>query len=178
LRISRFVLGAVALAGLLLIAGCAGSGDGGDASTTTTTAVVQPIADGEWFALVTVGADESGAATLGVDLAEMLSGEEARLAAIEDGVISEDEDLPNDFYIDNDDTVLELVHLADDARFVLISGTDIDERVAVDADTLVALWEGTYEGDPIYGVAPGLPVAMNITITDGRISQAEAVYLP
>ncbi len=168
----------VSITALLLIAGCAGSGGGREHTTTTTTTVVGPIADGEWFALVTVGSDEAGEVTLGVDRAEMLGGEEARQAAIADGVISADEDLPNDFYIDNDEMVLELVHLADDARFVMISGTDIEERITVDADTFVELWEGTYEGDPIYGVAPGVPIAMNVTITDGLVSEAESVYLP
>lgn len=165
------------------VPGCAVTGDDtGDTTTTTSgdspTTVVQPIADGTWFAFVTVGEDETGEMTLGVDLAEMLSGEEAREAAIEDGVISEGEDLPNDFYIDNDDAVLELIHVADEAQFLLISGADTGDRVAIDSDLLARVWEGTYDGEPLYGVSPSTPIAMDVTITDGLVSGAEAVYLP
>ncbi|MGB8360138.1 MAG: hypothetical protein WCE80_01925, partial [Acidimicrobiia bacterium] len=35
------------------------------------------IADGDWFALVTVGEDDTGAITLEVDLADLLTGQEA-----------------------------------------------------------------------------------------------------
>ena len=40
---------------------------------------VPALPDGEMFAMVTIGSDETGATTLGVDVAEMLSGEEARV---------------------------------------------------------------------------------------------------
>lgn len=171
-------LSAIALVAALVGAGCSGTGDGSGDTTTTTTMVAQPIADGEWFAMVTVGTDESEEMTLGVDLAEMLTGEEARLAAVEDGVIAEDEDLANDFYIDNDETVLELLEVTDDVRFLLISGSDTSEQIAVDGDAMARLWDGSYEGDPIYGIVPGSPIAMNVTVTDGLVSRAEAVYLP
>lgn len=176
-------LSAIVMVVAFSLPGCTATGDETGGSTTTTTAdspttVVQPIADGTWFAFVTVGEDETGEVTLGVDLAEMLSGEQAREAAIEDGVISEGEDLPNDFYIDNDDQVLELIHIADDAQFLLISGDDTSDRVALDSDLLAQVWEGTYDGGPIYGVSPSTPIAMDVTITDGLVSGAEAVYLP
>lgn len=171
-------LSAIAMVAALVVAGCSGTVDGSGDTTTTTTMVAQPIADGEWFAMVTVGTDESEVMTLGVDLAEMLTGEEARLAAVEDGVIAEDEDLANDFYIDNDETVVELLEVTGDVRFVLISGSDTSEQIAVDADAMARLWDGSYEGDPIYGIVPGIPIAMNVTVTDGLVSRAEAVYLP
>lgn len=171
-------LSAIALVAALVVAGCSGTGDGSGDTTTTTTIVAQPIADGEWFAMVTVGTDESEEMTLGVDLAEMLTGEEARLAALEDGVIAEDEDLANDFYIHNDETVLELLEVADDVRFMLISGLDTSTQIAVDADAMARLWDGSYEGEPIYGIVPGSPIAMDVTVTDGLVSQAREVYLP
>lgn len=161
---------------MLVVAGC--SEPGSDAGTTTTVGEEQPIADGTWFAFVTVGEDETGEMTLGVDLAEMLSGEEARAAAVEDGLIAEGEDLPNDFYIDNDEQVLELIQVAEGAQFALISGDDISERVLVDAPVLAEVYEGTYSGDPLYGVPAGTPIAMEVTISDGLVSGAEAVYLP
>ena len=50
---------------------------------------VPAIADGDWFGFVTVGRDESDAITLGVDLAEMLTGQKAHDAAVEAGVITD-----------------------------------------------------------------------------------------
>jgi hypothetical protein len=159
-----------------MVSACSGAGSEGE--TTTSLAEGQPIPDGTWFGFVTVGEDESGAITVGVDLADMLSGEEARAAAVEDGQIGEGEDLPNDFYIDNDEEVLELLHVSDDAQFDLISATDISQKVLVDAETLAEVYEGTYSGEPIYGIPPGTPIAMDVTITDGLVSGADAVYLP
>jgi hypothetical protein len=127
---------------------------------------------------VTVGKDEAGEMTLGIDLAEMLTGEEAKTAAIEDGVIAEGEDLPNDFYIDNDEQVLELLNVRDEAQVALISGSDTSEKVLVDAAILAEVYEGTHSGEPLYGVPSGTPIAMEVSITDGLVSGGEAVYLP
>lgn len=135
-----------------------------DGSTTTTIEPGEPaLEDGTWFAYVTVGEDGDGAMTLGIDLAEMLSGEEARGAAVEDGAIAEGEDLPNDFYIDNDDVVLELLHAAEDARFVMISGEGVTEKIQVDASLFAGIYDGTYSGDPLYGVMPQTPIAVYLT---------------
>lgn len=184
----------MAAALVLAVAACSGDGVGattttGDGTTTSgpsTTAPggpttmppgEQPIADGEWFAFVTVGEDETGAVTLGIDLAGLLSGEEAHRAAVEDGFISEGEDLPNDFYIDNDDQILELLHVADEASFGLISATDAAMRVSVDIEILVEVFEGTYTGDALYAAA-GMPIPMDVTIVDGLVSGGDQVYLP
>lgn len=158
------------------VAGCSGAGSNG--GTTTTVSRVHPIADGTWFAFVTVGEDETGEMTVGIDLAEMLSGEEARTAAVEDGEIAAGEDLPNDFYIDNDEQILELLHVGGDARFALISGSNTSKKVLVDAPIFAGVYERTYTGEPLHGLPPRTPIAMEVTITDGLVSRGEAVYLP
>jgi hypothetical protein len=173
----------IALTAALAAAGCSATGADVDSTTTTidTTTTSPPgaeaIADGTWFAMVTVGEDETGEMTLGVDLADMLSGEEARQAAIEDGVIEDGEDLPNDFYIDNDDQILELLHVTEDAQFALISADDIGQKVLVDSEVLADVYEGTYTGDPLY-TAAGAPFPMEVTVGDGVVTGAEQVYLP
>lgn len=139
---------------------------------------VPALADGRYFAMVVVGKDETGSTTLGVDLAEMLSGEEARQAAVEDGVIGEDEDLPNDFYIRNPDKVYELMHTTEDAVFEMISGDDVSLTVDVDTGQLAALHQGSYVGEAIYGVVAGEPMAMDVMVSSGLVSGAKAVYLP
>lgn len=150
---------------------------------TATADPIEPeptpaITDGEWFAMVTVGEDESGSMTLGVDLAEMLTGEEAREAAVEDGVISENEDLPNDFYIDNPETVYELLHFTDDPEILVLSGSDPGQSLLIEPVHLAELYEGTYTGEAVYGVAPREPIAMNVSVFDGEITRTAMVYLP
>lgn len=140
--------------------------------------VEAPIADGDWFAFVTVGEDETGAITLGVDLAEMLTGQEAHDAAVEAGVISPDEDLPNDFFIKNDAVVLESMHLSDSAVIEVISADDTSTHIDVTPQQLAALFNGTYVGGEVYGVAVGEPIPMDVTIEDGEVTSAVAVYLP
>lgn len=153
------------------------SGSGGPDPVPAPQPVVS-IPDGDWFAFVTVGEDETGEVTLGVDLAELLSGQEAHDAAVEDGVIGEDEDLPNDFYIDNPEIVNELLHLADEPQISVLSGDDPAQRMSIDTATLVSLYDGTYQGPPVYGIVAHTPIAMDVTIEEGLVSVADAVYLP
>ena len=139
---------------------------------------VPALPDGEVFALITVGSDESGETTLGVDVAEMLTGDEAREAAVEDGLISEGEDLPNDFYIDNDDVTYELLHFSDDPTITVISGSDTSHNVEIEVEHLVQLWNGEYAGEPIYGIVPSVPIPMEVTVAGGVVTAAIMVYLP
>lgn len=140
--------------------------------------VVAPIADGEWFAMVTAGTDEAGAVTLGIDLAEMLGGEEARQAAVEDGVIEEGEDLPNDFYIRNPEVVYELMQFSDAASIDVISAVDPGATLSISPGELLAIYSGEKVDDSIYGIVAGQPIAMDLTIRDGAVVEAAAVYLP
>ncbi len=155
------------------LAACAASADPGEGPEPTPA-----IADGDWFAWVTVGEDESGAMTIGVDLAEMLTGQAARDAAVQDGVINGDEDLPNDFYIDNPESVYELLPLADEPEILVLSGKDPSESVLIEPAQLGELYDGTYKGEPVYGIVPGEPIAMNVSVLDGEITKTAMVYLP
>jgi hypothetical protein len=139
---------------------------------------VAAIDDGEWFAFVTVGTDEAGAVVLGVDLAEMLTGEPARVAAVEAGFIGEGEDLPNDFFIDNPEATYELLAPVADAPISVIPADDTSGLVEVGVEGLAALSDGTWDGAAVYGIVPGTPIAMEVTVEDGRVASAEAVYLP
>jgi hypothetical protein len=180
LRWQARLMASLAMAGLLV--GCAT--DAGEPTPTTqptptTEAPGEPaLADGEYFGFVTVGRDESGEITLGVDLAEMLTGEEAREAAVEAGDIEEGEDLPNDFFIANPDIVMELVDIADDAEITVISGSDTSQSITVDTVQLESLYEGTYSGDAVYGIVAGQPIVMDLVIEGGVVTEAHAVYLP
>ena len=166
--------------GALLLAACSDGGEGGDTTTTaapasSTTADTPAMEDGVWFAFVQVGGDEG---VLGVDPAQMLTGEEARLAAVDAGVIGEGEDLPNDFFILNEAEAFESVPIGDGAEFVLISGDDTSQQVIVDASTFAQIYSSGTHDQPVYGIPGGVPIVMNVTIEDGMVTGAEAVYLP
>jgi len=176
LALSSVVLGLAVLGLFFPVRG--ESGDGGGPTPGTEAPGVPAIPDGEWFGLVTVGEDETAEATLGVDLAEMLTGQAAHDAAVEAGVISEGEELPNDFFIDNPESVVELVHFTDSPAITVLSGDDPGERLVVDVSQLVALFEGSYVGPPVYGIPAGEPIVMDLVIRDGLVASADAVYLP
>ena len=99
-------------------------------------------------------------------------------AAVEAGVITEDEDLPNDFFIDNRDSVLELLHVTESAVIEVISSDDVTNSLVIDVEQLKALYEGDYVGSDVYGIVPGQPIAMDVSIRDGLITGLSAVYLP
>jgi hypothetical protein len=76
-------------------------------STTSTTEALSSaetrLPDGTIKGMGFIDAvwETGGARHLSIDYAEMLTGEEARQAAIEAGYIGPDEDLPNDYFIRN-----------------------------------------------------------------------------
>lgn len=139
---------------------------------------VPALADGEWFALITVGEDETAAVTLGVDVAEMLSGDEARQAAIEDGFIAEDEDLPNDFYIRNPDEAMELLQFTDSPEITLISSQDTSQTITVTPDELAQVYEGTHPNGESFYVGVGQPIPMDVSVLDGLVVSVSQVYVP
>lgn len=163
-----------------VLVGCNAQGEGVEDPTTTSSTPPREnsIEDGTHFADVIVGEDQGGRVTLGVDLADFLTGEEARQAAVDAGVIGEGEDLPNDFFIVNDDEKYELLHVADAAEFAMISALTPDTEIVLDVDAFVSLYEGTYDADDVYGVVAGTPIAMDVTVADGQVLSATAVYLP
>jgi hypothetical protein len=71
-------------------------GCGGNDETSTPS-------DGRHFAYIQTIDTSSTPATLTMDIAEFLSGEEANRAATEDGVIEEGDSVENDYYVRNPD---------------------------------------------------------------------------
>lgn len=149
---------------------------------TPPSTVVEPppatdLPDGKWFGFVTVNGD-NGPTVVTIDLAEILTGEEARRAAVEAGVIEEGEDLPNDFFIHDPDDKIEILTLADDAVIKVLSAMTPETYLSIDAATLESLFNGSYTGEPVYGISPDVPAPMDITVEDGLITSIESVYLP
>lgn len=148
------------------------------APTVVTESPAASIPDGAWFGFVTASENGTGELTLGVDLAEMLSGSAAHAAAVQAGVLRENEDLPNDYFIHNPEVAVEMMQLDDRATITVLSGNDPGSSIVMDADQLKALFEGTYAGPPVYGVVAHEPIAMDLIVRDGQVATASAVYLP
>lgn len=146
-------------------------------TTVVEPAPVADLPDGKWFGFVTVNGD-NGPTLVTIDLAEILTGEEARKAAVDAGVIEEGEDVPNDFFIHDPDDEVEALTLADDAVIRVLSGMTPETYLTIDAATLESLFNGSYSGEPVYGISPDLAAPMDITVEDGFITIIESVYLP
>lgn len=170
------LLGAVGLLGAISLGPDGDQGDPATPTVTPTTAA-PALADGEWFGFVSVAGAGEGL-IVSFDDAQMLTGEAARQAAVDAGIIEPGEDLPNDFFIANhDETSVELA-VSDGAELFVISGVDPGVELVTDIDGFESLFSGSYDGPPVYGIVPGIPIAMQIGVSGGELIEAHAVYLP
>ncbi|MCZ7662866.1 MAG: hypothetical protein M5U22_08010 [Thermoleophilia bacterium] len=151
------------------------SGTTAPESEPTETAGGSTIADGEQFGFVR----EVAAGTLVFDPAEFLTGEAAVAAAREAGVIGEDEDLPNDFFIRNTDTSEETVPVDSAITFTLVgfdsAGALTDEEVSY--AELEQLFAGGADTAQVYGFVPG-ELPMTLTFAGGKVAGGVQQYLP
>lgn len=171
--VSILVLGIVGAAIALILPG---SRDvTGPGSTGDPTPVEDHLEDGEWFGFVSFD-DRDG--SISIDPAELLTGDAAHDAAVEAGVISEGETLPNDMFIVNDDHRIRTHLFADGPVISVLDGNRPWETLQLTDSDLVALFEGTYAGDPVYGLSAAEPFPMTVTIADGLVTGASQVYLP
>lgn len=179
-RIYRAVAGVAVLVLLLGACGDAGTPDPAPAPDPEPDQSIpegpgHELADGETFAWVK-GITGDG---LLVDPAELLSGEEARQAAVEDGVIGPDEDLPNDVYIRDPDDVTQAVVPSSDAAYSLLvfdeGGSPVQSEVSYDFFT--AVLNGGEEASEVYGLFDGA-VPATVTIDSGAVVKVVQVYLP
>lgn len=176
----------------VLVAVLTGCGtNGGAASTTsgapdTTTATTAPVtttvpAAETIFGWLRSFEDTGGTTTVGVDPADMLTGEAAVAAARQDGEISQNEDLPNDFYIRNpDESTIEFT-VSPDVVVTLqacYQGGDCVVSEQVDLATWSVLL-GAEENPELewdwYG-AGSLPY--EFTVTNETVTEIHEVYLP
>ena len=163
--------------------GSAASTSGAPDTTTTTTAPVTttvPAAE-TIFGWLRSFEDTGGTTTVGVDPADMLTGEAAVAAARQDGEISQNEDLPNDFYIRNpDESTIEFA-VSPDVVVTLQAcypGGDCVVSEQVDLATWSVLL-GAEENPGLewdwYG-AGSLPY--EFTVTNETVTEIHEVYLP
>ena len=177
-----------------LLAAC-----GGDSSSTTsgadtgapTTALADTLlpttgipttapADGNVFGFVTLDSSPGEPhVLLLVDVADLLNGSEAHQAAVAAGVITEDEELPNDVFVVDSGATVSLPMFDDATITVQAAGADgtLEPLVLGPADLYEAV-DGMVGGVALYGVIPGEPLPMTLTVHDGAVVAAVMEYLP
>jgi len=139
------------------------------------------LPDGELFAWVTLASNSADDhVVLRIDPAELLTGQAAHDAAVDAGVIAEDEELPNDVFIVDLDDATRTVAVDDDATVtVQVAPADAPlTTITVPTDRLYDIFGGAIDGGAVYGVVPGEPLPMRLTIAQGTVTAAEHVYLP
>lgn len=124
------------------------------------------------------------ARTLLVNDVQFLSGDEAKQAAVEDGIIAEGEDLPNDFYIRDQNLQPRTLTLGDPGVIVLLACFPHPGPCVTRQAVAVDMWSELLD-DP--EVAPGklgwhwygyAELPYWFTIQDGIVVQIHEQYLP
>ena len=190
----------IALAVLLVATGCS-SAEKDQATTTTVVSETSPSAapapspvggkavsrlptagepldpNGYYFGFIRSIDPSAAPSKVGFDVAEFLTGEEALAAAVEAGDASQEEGLPNDFYIRNRSAAVREVQVAPDVSITLIRCPGSCESAPAGWPDLVRLLREPQPegGEGFYG-GPESPFW--ITLKDGKAAAIEEQYLP
>jgi len=153
----------VAIVGALLMLGLA-AGCGEDAGG---------MAAGRHFGYVQAVDVSSTPATLEIDAADFLTGEEASDAAEEDGAIAEGEGVPNDYYIRNDDETTDTLDVAAEVR---VTRFECVEGCVEDVDADFATFASGF--DVATDDYRGAESQYWLTLEDGEVVAIDELYLP
>jgi hypothetical protein len=109
------------------------------------------------------------------DLAQWFTGEEANVAAVQDGFIEEGDTVPNDYYVRNSNTMLRTVTISDEVEIILSTWDrkNIPVEKSVDFPTLARIF-----GSPKRWERGVLRSGYWITVSDGVITSIEEQYVP
>ena len=133
--------------------------------------------NGYYFGFIRSIGRTSNPSSLEFDVAEFLTGEEGLRAALEDGEATEQEGLPNDFYIRNRSTALRMVEVAPDVTISLISCAQDCMPVAANWRDLVRLLTEPHDisSTRFFG-SPGS--LFFLTLRNGVAVKLEEQYIP
>ena len=160
--------------------------DGGAGSTTTAAvgvtttaggsdaASADAVPDGTSFGYVT--AINIGGSTVTIDIAELLTGDAAVTAAIEDGALEPGEtSIDNDYYVRNKNPKLRTVTVGPTAPVNVLSSPGSPDLESGSLQKLAEALTAVPVGDPAEG-GPRLPV--QIVARGGLISRIDEVFFP
>lgn len=160
--------------------------DGGAGSTTTAAvgvtttaggsdaASADAVPDGTSFGYVT--AINIGGSTVTIDIAELLTGDAAVTAAIEDGALEPGEtSIDNDYYVRNKNPKLRTVTVGPTAPVNVLSSPGSPDLESGSLQKLAEALTAVPAGDPAEG-GPRLPV--QIVARGGLISRIDEVFFP
>lgn len=157
---------------ILLVCAAAGCGSEGGPATGG------PVADGRHFGYVRAVGASATPATLDIDIAEFLSGEEANAAAEEDGMIAEGEGVPNDYYIRNEDEGVVTLEVAADVSVTHIQCPDsCAEGIPGQFDAFAASFDDIGE-KTLNDEYRGAESQYWITVDGGQVVAIDEQYLP
>jgi hypothetical protein len=141
----------------------------------------EAIPDGQQFAFVTLASTpDDDRVVIRIDPAEMLTGTAAHDAAVEAGVIATVEELPNDIFIADPDPRTRTIALHDDAAVTvqIASAGEPLRPFEIRPGELYDAFDGALAAGAVYGIIPGEPVAMTLTVERGFVVSAAPVFLP
>jgi len=160
--------------------------DGGAGSSTTAAvgvtttaggsdaASADAVPDGTSFGYVT--AINIGGSTVTIDIAELLTGDAAVTAAIEDGALEPGEtSIDNDYYVRNKNPKLRTVTVGPTAPVNVLSSPGSPDLESGNLQKLAEALTAVPVGDPAEG-GPRLPV--QIVARGGLISRIDEVFFP
>jgi hypothetical protein len=156
------------------------TGEGPDGVTRTETVDLTPLPEAErtlGFIVDRISGDD-GTVALVVDYAEWLTGWAATAAARTDGVIGPEDQVPNDYYIRNNNDRLRTLLVAGDATIRVIDATAL--RLPHIAMSLAEFDRMFTTGDDrwTYGAAQPVTPYWFIVDPEGVIRQIEQQYIP
>lgn len=186
------------VAGVLAVGGCSGSGSAplatpnpGPSSTVAATQTAATpgsevecpppatlawsegtLADGRHFGWVR----HFDGHAIYLDPAEYFSGEEAAKAALEDGEISRDDELPNPFYIRDPDPGVLRVAVSDRLTVTAIDGADYPSERELDDAAFARLYCPGADAAWMYSPLGALPVFLEVSAS--RVVSAAEQYVP
>ena len=130
-----------------------------------------------------VETEDDGSYVLTIDSAQLLTGDEANQAAVEDGFIDEGGTVPGGYYIVNESSELEELVLDPDAPVALnvcLDDGECDVPVGVSAELWVDMLNGTIPDGQLDGfkwyLGGNLPYAL--ILDSGTVVGIEEQYLP
>jgi hypothetical protein len=147
--------------------------DDGHQSVVTLSLIFDPDLELE---LAYVTGFEGG--VVSADYVQWFVGEEANIAAREDGVIPEDETVSNDYYIRNDNPQIRELNLSPVAPIVLQACMDEGACVTTVGVTVDQWSELVGGGEPDGWAWYGGSLPYWLTVRDGEIIQVVEQYLP